>query len=187
MSSPYDYLDSFTLHDASFLLLDLDPLPVYLQLKDDESVKKYHAAGAMAEKLMASVKAGQLVAIKKDIGSDWYLAGPPEWEVKRSDLKKWAAKRKIKPKFLFLEKRALNNDSEQCKYTTPKIEVMKEAMKKFGERYNSDTPPKKLEVVDFLTSKGFSQRLAEAVDTMMRPEEAQQGGNKRRSINKKSN
>lgn len=187
MSSPYDFFDSFTLHDASFLLLNFDPLPIYPRLQDDESKKKYHIADAMTEQLMASVKSGQLAAIKKDIGSDWCLAGPPEWEIKRSDLKKWAAERKINAKFLFPEERSLNNDSEQCKHTTPEFKAMKDVIKEYWENYDPSHPPKKTMIVEALVKKGVGKTLAAKLDTAMRPQELRKGGNKPRSSNKKSN
>lgn len=64
---------------------------------------------------------------------------------------------------------------------TKELKAMQEAKQKFWQKYDPKRPPKKLEVVDWLTSeRDISRRLAESIDTIIRPEDIRKGGNKSR-------
>jgi hypothetical protein len=69
------------------------------------------------------------------------------------------------------------------KHTSPNLELLKRAIAEFWEGHNPEAPPKGELVIPWLrkqkvSGRKVSLRLAEAIDTIMRTEEAKQGGNK---------
>lgn len=115
--SAYDLLDTFTLHDASYLLCGYAPLSPGPAPRDDPHEIIRHKAGTIASQLVGDAQAGKLVAIKQDIGESWYLAGAPEWIATRQALKNWATAKERKPAFLFPEVRAKNTIMEKKEST----------------------------------------------------------------------
>jgi hypothetical protein len=98
--SAYELYEEFTLHDASYLLCGYEPLPPGFPPKNDPHEKIRHRAMMLAIQLVNDARAGKLRATyrKSDVIQ---LIGPPEWTVKRNDLKDWAKRKMIRPPFLF--------------------------------------------------------------------------------------
>ena len=70
-------------------------------------------------------------------------------------------------------------DVSQVSYTTEEIEIQKIAVTTFWQNYDPARPPKKDEIVAWLTEKGISKRTAISMDSVMRPPKTRKGGNKR--------
>lgn len=74
----------------------------------------------------------------------------------------------------------LDAPSEAAKaYLTPHLALMYKAIEKFWLNANLACPPKKQEIVPWLESQGAPNRIAIAIDTIIRPEPCKKGGNKR--------
>jgi hypothetical protein len=68
-------------------------------------------------------------------------------------------------------------------YKTKEFEILEEAMQKFWRAHDPNKPPKKHEVMDWLTNEhGIGKRMAEVMDTIIRSTQARKGGNKSRQI-----
>lgn len=120
--SAYNLLDTFTLHDASYLLCGYEPLsPGIIPCNDPHEIVR-HKASTVADQLVSDAKNGKLVANKRDIGEAWYLAGAPEWIVTRQAFIDWANAKNIKPAFLFPgnpqeQADTINNKKESARKT----------------------------------------------------------------------
>lgn len=68
------------------------------------------------------------------------------------------------------------------KHTTPNLEILKQAIVEFWENHDPESPPKKETVVSWLVERKVSNRVAEGMDTIMRTEQAQKGGNKKERV-----
>ncbi|MDP3704945.1 MAG: hypothetical protein Q8R24_03420 [Legionellaceae bacterium] len=64
-------------------------------------------------------------------------------------------------------------------YLTPQIELMHAAINQFWLNYDPSHPPKKEAIVDWLVEKGATTRVANAIDTIIRPTSYKSGGNRR--------
>lgn len=103
--SRYEFLEEFTLYDASYLILGFDPIPSHLlNLSRDEEVLT-HQAYNLAKQLMADAAKGALVAKKKYYDAGLVILPPPpesiDWMVTRQALKDWSLNKGKKPPFLF--------------------------------------------------------------------------------------
>lgn len=123
--SDYDLADKFTLHDAGFLLCELEPLPFCYKLPDnDPYLKERQKASIFTNALIDDAKQGRL-KVQNSEGEDafqiWkervskptgrgFTALPKgyfsHWFVHRDDLKTWAESKNKKPPFLFPESKA---------------------------------------------------------------------------------
>lgn len=65
-------------------------------------------------------------------------------------------------------------------YATNEMKVLDQARREFWECHDPDRPPKKIVVVEWLKKRGISQRIAESMDTIIRPPAVRIGGNKTR-------
>lgn len=68
------------------------------------------------------------------------------------------------------------------KHTTSNLEILKRAITEFWENHNPESPPKKETVVSWLEELKVSNRVAVVMDTIMRTEQAQKGGNKKERV-----
>lgn len=88
-------------------------------------------------------------------------------------------------KTLLLHYKKTNHSTEEAKvtskgHTTKEMNVLDEAKREFWEGKDPNMPPKKEVVVGWIRERGISQRIAEVMDTMLRPPKARIGGNKLR-------
>lgn len=123
--SVYDLVDKFTLHDAGFLLCELDPLPFCYKLPDnDPYLRERQKAKIFTDALIADAKQGRL-KVQNSEGKDAFQIWKerdskptgrgftilpkgyfPHWLVHRDDLRAWAESKNKKPPFLFPESKA---------------------------------------------------------------------------------
>lgn len=90
---------------------------------------------------------------------------------------KWATNKQIK---LPLQKTNSNQQDKVLAYTTPLIEVQRKAIKQFWIKYDENSPPKSEDIVSWLKNNhGLSNRVALAIDNIIRPPKQKAGGNKR--------
>ena len=74
----------------------------------------------------------------------------------------------------------INVPSEAARtYSTPHLELMYKAIEEFWINADLTYPPKKDIIVQWLESQGAPNRIAIAIDTIIRPEQCNKGGNKR--------
>ena len=139
--SAYNLIDTFTLHDAAYLLCGYYPLAPGLIPKDDPHEVIRHKASTVADQLVNDAKTGKLVANKRDIGSAWHLAGAPEWIITRQALQDWIVAKGIKPTFLFPKDTIPKPSDIQLTHTTEYLEIMKEAIQEFWENHDPNCIP----------------------------------------------
>lgn len=176
--SAYNLLDTFTLHDAAYLLSGHEPLaPTFGLPKDDPHEIIRYKASTIADQLINDAKNGNLKAVYDERGGYVYIS-TTKWTVTRQALREWAITKDIRPIFLFPDDSSHNTRSTWGQHTTDELEILKEAIQKFWEEHDPKRPPKKDIVVSWLMQKGLSQRIAQAMDTIMRTPEARKGGNK---------
>jgi hypothetical protein len=192
--SVYDIADRFTLHDAGFLLCELDPLPFCYKLPDnDPYLKERQTASILTNALIDDAKQGRL-KVQNSEGEDatqiWrqeknkiFAKGYFErWRVHRNDLTAWAESKGKRPAFLFDDARDQNSilPSDWPNHTTPEIELLKKAISEFWENHKPERPPKRDEIVTWLLANGdISKSRANAIDLIIRPPYAKKGGNKK--------
>ncbi|MEI2766951.1 MAG: hypothetical protein V9E86_00260 [Nitrosomonas sp.] len=70
-------------------------------------------------------------------------------------------------------------------YTTEELKVLELARHEFWENHDPARPPKKDVVVGWLMERGISERLANAMDTIVRSPAARIGGNKQSTLKSK--
>lgn len=74
-----------------------------------------------------------------------------------------------------------NNDYTPPKHMTEAMALMYRGIEKFWVNYNPDSPPKSEAIKEWLIEQGATQRIATAIDTLVRPAPCKKGGNKRQS------
>ncbi|HLB43130.1 MAG TPA: hypothetical protein VJN02_09870 [Gammaproteobacteria bacterium] len=74
-----------------------------------------------------------------------------------------------------------NNDYKPPKHMTEAMALMYQAIEKFWVNYDPASPPKADAIKKWLIEQGATQRIATAIDTLMRPAPCKKGGNKRQS------
>lgn len=195
--SDYDIVDRFTLHDAGFLLCELDPLPFCYKLPDnDPHLRERQKARIFTDALIADAKQGRL-KVQNSEGEDaaqiWrqeknkiFAKGYFErWRVHRNDLTAWAESKGKRPAFLFDDARDQNSilPSDWPNHTTPEIELLKKAISKFWENHDPSKRPMRAEILFWLSENGAkSKAVAKAIDLIIRPPDARKGGNTRNKI-----
>lgn len=106
--------------------------------------------------------------------------------IQRDDLRDWCLRHGMKPKFLYpkdapdsFERTAL----EVAGYEpTKELLVMIEAIKKFWANADRAKPPKKdEEIIPWILERVDSDVKAKAIDSLIRPEWARKGGNKKQA------
>ncbi len=63
--------------------------------------------------------------------------------------------------------------------TTPDFALLLRAHANFRTKFASNSPPKKLEVTDWLINEGATKRIASVMDSILRPPSARKGGRKK--------
>lgn len=72
------------------------------------------------------------------------------------------------------------NQNKIKKYTTPLLEIQEKAIEKFWLNHEPKNPPKAEAIIDWLiTEHEIARRMAEAIDSIIRPLKFKQGGNRR--------
>lgn len=92
---------------------------------------------------------------------------------------------------LLLDYKETINSAEEIEmasidFATNEMKVLELARREFWEHHDPVRPPKKSAVVEWLKERGISQRIAEVMDTIIRPPAARIGGNKPRTPGSKS-
>ncbi|WP_173235823.1 hypothetical protein [Legionella antarctica] len=67
---------------------------------------------------------------------------------------------------------------EAKSYITPALELMYKAIDEFWLNFDPSHPPKKEAIIEWIEKQGATQRVANAIDTLIRPEKYRSGGNK---------
>lgn len=106
--SVYEFLEEFTLYEASYLMHGFDPIPDHLMNLDYRKEIIRDRAYSLAKQLIRDAEEGALDARRMNRGTDDLLIipGPPvscDWIATRQALKDWAIAKGKKPAFLFPE------------------------------------------------------------------------------------
>jgi hypothetical protein len=97
----YELSEEFTLHEASYLLLGHQPLPLGFPPKNDPHELIRHRASTLASQLISHARTDKLRATYEDSGGVCVLTAAWRWTVTRKDLKDWAKINLVRPAFLF--------------------------------------------------------------------------------------
>lgn len=184
----------------SGVLTGLQLLAVILHIIDDHTDQSRDArkiVDCWAVEISAALEAKILIARNRD--SLLPLIGKPndwEWVLRLSDADdfvvlhgmEWKISSEVEHLFNYFVSDESGSISDyddapdaSSSYSTHDLNILVQAKREFWDNHDESQPPKKEVVTTWLTEKGVSKKIADAIDTILRSVKARKGGNKRLS------
>lgn len=179
----WNRLQRFTLHESICLWLDRNPKETDPDTTDEEY------------QFLKRAMMDAFVNFELD-GSRPYYGGTdtpvpledddPSWDevtIERTSLVEWARKNGETPRFLRADLGLVDDDclSLEMKvpvdsYSTPLLGHLRWAIETFWLDYDPTNPPKSSKIIGELEKRNVSNRAAQAIDLIIRPEDRRRGG-----------
>lgn len=173
----WDLHQRFTMHEAAMLWIGQEPSTQGLDNPDPA----YQATRAA---LVQALKARQLDGVFM-VENSHDPDAPVLWtesSVYRDSLVEWALSRGVRPAFLardlddLVAKKEAEASQAAPAYSTALLRHLNAAIDQFWREYNPKHPPKSEEVIAWLEKRGVSNRAAQAIDLIIRPDSTKGGG-----------